>query len=94
MQREDHERAHVLVTGRVQGVFFRDSARENAERLGLSGWVRNRPDGAVEAVFEGPSEAVREMVRWCEQGPSNASVENTDTDFGPAEGDLSGFEVR
>ena len=91
---EERERAHVHVTGRVQGVFFRDSARQNAERLGLSGWVRNSPDGAVEAVFEGPSEKVREMVRWCEGGPPDASVRDVVADFGPARDDLMGFEVR
>lgn len=91
---EERERAHVRVTGRVQGVFFRDSARQNADRLGLSGWVRNSPDGAVEAVFEGPSRGVREMVEWCEGGPPGASVEDVSADFGPAQGDLSGFEVR
>jgi acylphosphatase len=91
---DERERAHVHVTGRVQGVFFRDSTRRNAERLGLSGWVRNSPEGAVEAVFEGPSERVREMVRWCEQGPPDASVENVSADFGPAHNDLPGFEVR
>ena len=91
---EERERARVYVTGRVQGVFFRDSTRQNAERLGLSGWVRNSPDGAVEAVFEGPSEKVREMVRWCEVGPPDASVRDVDADFGPARDDLPGFEVR
>lgn len=91
---DERERAHVQVTGRVQGVFFRDSTRQNAERLGLSGWVRNSPDGAVEAVFEGPPEGVREMVRWCEHGPQDASVENVSADFEPARGDLTGFEVR
>ena len=91
---DERERAHVRVTGRVQGVFFRDSTRHNAERLGLSGWVRNSPDGAVEAVFEGPSEGVREMVRWCEQGPPGASVEDVSADFGPGRDDLTGFEVR
>lgn len=91
---EERERAHVYITGRVQGVFFRDSTRQNAERLGLSGWVRNSPDGAVEAVFEGPSEGVREMVRWCGQGPPDACVEDVGADFGPARYDLPGFEVR
>lgn len=94
MQQDDRERARVRVTGRVQGVFFRDSTREKAQDLGLYGHVTNAPDGAVEALFEGPSEAVREMVRWCEQGPPNASVENVDADYEPARGDLDGFEVR
>ena len=94
MQSDDHERAHVRVSGQVQGVFFRDSTRQKAEELGLAGWAKNLPDGRVEAVFEGPSEKVREMVRWCEGGPQQASVENVDADFeGPGE-DLRGFEVR
>jgi acylphosphatase len=93
VQGDDHERAHVRVSGQVQGVFFRDSTRQKAEELGLAGWVKNLPDGRVEAVFEGPSESVREMVRWCEEGPQQASVETVDTDFeGPGE-DLRGFEV-
>jgi acylphosphatase len=94
VQDSDLERAHVRVSGQVQGVFFRDSTREKAEELGLAGWVRNLPDGQVEAVFEGPSQEVREMVRWCEEGPRHASVENVDTDFEGAGGDLEGFEVR
>ncbi|QIN82284.1 acylphosphatase [Rubrobacter tropicus] len=91
---DERERAHVRVTGRVQGVFFRDTARRQAERLGLSGWVSNSPDGAVEAVFEGPSERVREMIRWCEQGPPDAAVENVEADFETPRDDLTGFEVR
>jgi acylphosphatase len=78
----------------VQGVFFRDSTRQKAEELGLAGWVRNVPDGQVEALFEGPSAKIREMVHWCGEGPQRASVENVDTDFESADGDLEGFEVR
>lgn len=91
---EDHKRARVRVSGRVQGVFFRDSTREKAGQLGLSGWVGNLPDGDVEAVFEGPAEKVSEAVDWCREGPSHASVEDVDTEYEPARGDLSGFEVR
>ena len=94
MQNSNLKRAHVRVSGQVQGVFFRDSTRQKAEELGLAGWVRNVPDGQVEALFEGPSEKVEEMVRWCEEGPQRASVDNVDTDFENAEGDLEGFEVR
>jgi acylphosphatase len=90
----ERERAHVHVSGQVQGVFFRDSTRDKAELLGLNGWVRNLPDGRVEALFEGPSEKVREMVRWCKEGPSHAEVEDVDADFEPSRGDLKGFEVR
>jgi len=91
---ESGERAHVHVSGQVQGVFFRDSARDKAEQLGLTGWVRNLPDGRVEMLFEGPSEKVREMVRWCKEGPSRAEVESVDSEFETPRGDLAGFEVR
>jgi acylphosphatase len=94
MESGDRERAHVYVSGGVQGVFFRDSARERAEQLGLAGWVRNLPDGRVEAVFEGPREKVREMVRWCEEGPPHATVKDVDAEFEAPAGDLRGFEVR
>jgi acylphosphatase len=93
MENKDHELAHVYVSGEVQGVFFRDSTREKAQQLGLSGWVKNLPDGRVEALFEGPSQKVREMVRWCEQGPPYAAVENVDVEFDTAGEDVSGFEV-
>ena len=94
MQSNDQERAHVRISGQVQGVFFRDSTREKAQKLNLRGWVKNLPDGRVEALFEGPTEKVREMIAWCEEGPRHASVENVDTDFEDAGADLSGFEVR
>jgi acylphosphatase len=64
----------VVVSGDVQGVFFRDSARREAHRLGVSGWVFNRPDGRVEAHLEGSRDAVEELVRWCRSGPRHATV--------------------
>ena len=67
-------RRHVVVHGRVQGVFFRASCEQEAGRLGLAGWVTNRPDGTVEAVFEGEPAAVDQMVAWCRGGPPRASV--------------------
>jgi acylphosphatase len=94
MESGDRERAHVYVSGDVQGVFFRDSARQRAGNLGLAGWVRNLPDGRVEAVIEGPREKVREMVRWCEEGPPHAGVEDVEAEFEAPGGDLDGFEVR
>ncbi len=94
MQSGDRERAHVYISGQVQGVFFRDSARQKAEQLGLVGWVRNLPDGRVEALFEGQPEKVREMLEWCKEGPSHAEVENLDSEFETSGGDLTGFEVR
>jgi acylphosphatase len=94
MESGDRERAHVFVAGQVQGVFFRDSTRERAEQLDLAGWVKNLPDGRVEAVFEGSPERVREMIQWCEQGPPHAAVEEVDSEFEASKGDLERFEVR
>jgi acylphosphatase len=83
----------VIVQGGVQGVNFRDETRKQAEREGLAGWVANRDDGSVEAVFEGDSEAVERMVDWCRSGPSSADVDNVETSDEEPEG-LSSFEVR
>ena len=94
MEDDNKERAHVYVSGNVQGVFFRDSTRQKAKKLNLAGWVENLPDGRVEALFEGPSDGVREMVRWCEEGPSSADVENVEAEYGEPRGDMWGFEVR
>lgn len=85
-------RAHVLVSGRVQGVFYRSTCAEVARKLGLLGWVRNRPDGRVEAVFQGPSDVVERMLAWCREGPPLAvvtSVEMTEE----AERPEPGFRV-
>ena len=79
--------------GRVQGVFFRDTTRRRAEAAGVSGWVTNRPDGAVEAVFEGDPAAVEELVEFSRRGPSRAEVESVDVVEEEPEG-LSGFAVR
>jgi acylphosphatase len=83
-----------MVRGEVQGVFFRDSTRKEAQSRGVSGWVRNRDDGAVEAVFEGPAEAVEAMVEWCRRGPSRADVEDMDVSLDEDPDGLEGFEVR
>ena len=86
-------RRRVVVHGRVQGVFFRGSTAERAREVGVSGWVRNRPDGTVEAVFEGSAEQVAEMVRYCRQGPPWARVERIE-EFEEAPEDLGGFGAR
>jgi len=81
-------RRRVLVHGRVQGVFFRDSCQREAQRLGVRGWVRNRSDGQqVEACFEGPSAAVAAMVRWCRTGPPRARVDDVVVHDEPVAGD-------
>ncbi len=85
-------RRRIVAHGRVQGVFFRDSTRRRAESLGVAGWVSNRPDGAVEAVFEGDPEAVESMVRFAREGPGNAEVSDLDVTEEHSEG-LSGFRV-
>ena len=86
-------RRRVRVHGLVQGVFFRASAREQARRAGVAGWVRNRPDGSVEAVFEGPPEPVERMVAWAGSGPPQAIVERVEVAEEAPEG-LRGFAVR
>jgi acylphosphatase len=85
-------RRRVLVHGHVQGVFFRDSTRRLAEREGVAGWVRNRPDGAVEAVFEGEPEAVERLVRFMREGPRGAQVDRAEVTEEEPEG-LRGFSV-
>jgi acylphosphatase len=85
-------RAHVVVAGRVQGVFFRAEARARASSLGLGGWVRNNPDGTVEAVFEGERDRVDSMVEWCRRGPAHADVENVEVMWDEPKGE-SGFTV-
>jgi acylphosphatase len=86
-------RRRVIVRGLVQGVFFRDSARRLAQRHGVSGWVANRADGAVEAVFEGEADAVERLVTFSRKGPRGAQVESVEvTEEEPER--LSGFAVR
>jgi acylphosphatase len=85
-------RRRVVVHGRVQGVFFRDSTRRAAERHGVAGWVRNREDGAVEAVFEGEAAAVERLVAFCNDGPRGAEVERVTLAEEEPEG-LRGFSV-
>jgi acylphosphatase len=85
-------RQRVRVYGEVQGVFFRDSCRQEASRLGVAGWARNANDGSVEAVFEGDVEAVEAMCRWCQVGPSRARVERVETVIEEPKGER-GFRV-
>jgi acylphosphatase len=86
-------RRRVTVSGRVQGVFFRETARRRAESARLSGWVRNNPDGSVEAVFEGEPKAVERLVDWCREGPRGARVEWVDVASEEPQG-IDGFAVR
>ena len=86
-------RAHVLISGRVQGVGYRYATVDTASQLGLTGWVRNLSDDRVEAVFEGARVVVEEMVRWCHAGPPAAVVKDVVVEYENPEG-LRGFEVR
>ncbi|HNS03499.1 MAG TPA: acylphosphatase [Anaerolineae bacterium] len=87
-------RVHVHIRGHVQGVFYRASTQRQANALGLRGWVRNLPDGGVEAVFEGEQAAVERMLAWCRQGPPNAYVTAVETRSEPFQGQFTGFAVR
>jgi acylphosphatase len=86
-------RRRVVARGRVQGVFFRDSVRRQARTRGVSGWVSNRPDGAVEAVFEGEPDAVESLVEYSREGPRSAAVSDLEVVEEQPEG-LTGFEIR
>jgi acylphosphatase len=86
-------RKRVLVSGRVQGVFFRDTCRQVATGRGVAGWVRNLPDGRVEAVFEGDPEPVAALVAWAGEGPAEAAVSGVEAHDEPVEG-LRGFRIR
>ena len=87
-------RARVQVAGKVQGVFFRQSTVEMAQGLGLCGWVRNRADGRVEALFEGERPAVEQAIAWCRQGPPRASVSALHCEWLDGAPECTGFTIR
>ena len=89
----DRARVRILVSGRVQGVWFRESCREQARAFGVSGWIRNLADGRVEGVFEGRPAAVQRVVAWCRDGPARARVDRVDMADEAPLGE-SGFHVR
>ncbi|MFB6112524.1 MAG: acylphosphatase [Halodesulfurarchaeum sp.] len=89
----DRTRAHVYVTGTVQGVFFRATTRDRAREIGVDGWVKNRADGRVEAVFEGAPGDVESMVDFCHEGPPAATVEDVEVTREEPQG-LGGFEIE
>ena len=82
-----------MVVGRVQGVFFRASAQREARRLGLTGWVRNRPDGSVELVAEGEDESLREFLGWVQRGPTSARVDRVDSRWRAYTGEFTEFRI-
>src|SRR5688572_19792083 len=90
----EHVRAHVRLSGRVQGVGFRYSTADEARRRKLTGWVRNLESGAVEAVFEGPPDLVQDILRWCQRGPSGAWVRELKAAWDEPLEDLRQFDIR
>lgn len=93
-ENDQQRRVHVLVSGHVQGVFFRSAIRNVAEDVGLTGYVRNLSDGRVEAEFQGPPDGVDQALRFCRQGPSQARVENVEVAELQPRDHADGFEVQ
>ena len=89
----ERKRLHLVIEGRVQGVWFRGSTRRMARSLGVSGWVKNRVDGKVEAVLEGDAGAVRKLAEWCRQGPPGAHVTGVEEQEENWEGGFDSFEI-
>ncbi len=87
-------RVHVVVNGIVQGVFYRASAREEAQVLGLTGWVRNCLDGSVEAVFEGERGRIERVLKWCKTGPPGAKVKNIKSNWRAPTGEFDNFSIK
>jgi len=87
-------RVYIVVSGRVQGVFFRAETQEKAKELGVFGWVKNLAEGRVEAVFEGERAKVEEMVEWAKKGPSGAIIDHLDLSWEEHRGKFTNFEIR
>jgi len=88
------KRAHIILTGRVQGVFFRDGTKNKARALGLKGWVRNVDSDKVEVMAEGEEDKLRELVEYCKKGPDAAEVSDIEIEYSDASGGFEGFSVR
>ncbi len=90
----DMRRAHLTVSGIVQGVFFRSTSRHQAIRLGLTGWVKNRMDGKVEIVAEGETGAISNFIQWCHEGPPGSRVDKVDIAWEEYTGEFTGFSIQ
>ncbi len=88
------KRAHLFISGQVQGVFYRSNTRKQAIELGLTGWVRNLWDGRVEAVFEGEDSKIQKMIEWCHRGPAHASVDTVEVRWEEPTGEFQSFSIR
>lgn len=91
---EEKIRAHIFASGKVQGVFYREKTRKQAEKIGVTGWVKNLADGRVEAIFEGDRDKVEKMVNWARKGPIWAKIEALDVVWEDHHGEFNGFEIR
>jgi len=91
---KDRARAHVIISGRVQGVFFRMETKQAADQQGVFGWVRNLQDGTVEAVFEAERDRVDAIIDWCRQGPPRADVADVVVNWEDYTGEFSGFNIN
>ena len=91
---KEKTRAHMIVSGRVQGVFFRQNTLNKAKELGVFGWVNNLPDGRLEAVFEGEKKKVEEIVNWAEKGPVSAEVSDIKVKWQEYKGEFKGFKLK
>lgn len=88
------KKAHIFIEGRVQGVGFRYFTKTNAQKLGLAGWVKNRADGRVEAIFEGPKEDVLKMIEQCQKGPRASKVNNIDLEWEEVDSTTNSFQIK
>ncbi|KYK35628.1 MAG: acylphosphatase [Theionarchaea archaeon] len=88
------KRAHLFISGRVQGVFFRSNTRKRALELGLTGWVKNLRDGRVEAVFEGEEPKITKAIEWCHIGPAHAAVTNVEVSWEASSGEFETFSIQ
>ncbi len=91
---EEKIRAHIIVSGRVQGVYFREQMRKGAKKLNVSGWVKNLEDGRVEAIFEGEKGKVEKIIDWVKQGPAFAKVKDIELEWQEYRGEFKNFKVR
>jgi acylphosphatase len=87
------KRIHLVIRGQVQGVYFRASAQREARQLGLTGWVRNRPDGAVEIIAEGEEDQVKDLLNWSQRGPATARVDMVETRWRSYTGEFAEFKI-
>ncbi len=93
MEAKNKVRAHIYVTGKVQGVYFRQNTKQVASKHGITGWVRNLDDGRVEAIFEGEEMSINKVIEWCHIGPSKAHVDNVDVKFEKYAGEFANFDI-